>query len=177
MNADIRRYSMRGLVLALGLVIALGALAASAAAQTPAKQDVFLYVDTVNGSRPVGVAPRPFSCTQTNNFKRGEQVVFRIWGSEAATGDILSTANVAEAFVTVPGIAEPLKLNWGAHGAQSNRVWFWTAAWVIPASYPLGTVTVRVDFKTEAGKAARYDYTLTVTPSALKAKKKTARKK
>lgn len=168
---------MRGLVLALGLVIALGALAASAAAQTPAKQDVFLYVDTVNGSRPVGVAPRPLSCTQTNNFKRGEQVVFRIWGSEAATGDILSTANVAEAFVTVPGIAEPLKLNWGAHGAQSNRVWFWTAWFVIPPSYPLGTVTVRVDFKTEAGKTGRYDYTLTVTPSALKAKKKTARKK
>lgn len=166
---------MRGLVLTLGLVIALGALAASAAAQTPAKQDVFLYVDTVNGPRPVGVPPRAITCTQTNNFKRGEQVVFRIWGSEAATGDILSTANVAEAFVTVPGVAEPLKLNWGAHGR--DRVFFWTVAWVIPPAYPLGTVTVRVDFKTEAGKAGRYDYTLTVTPSALKAKKKTARKK
>ncbi len=168
---------MRGLVLALGLVIAVGALVSSAAAQTPAKKDVFLYVDTVNGSRPVGAKPRPVSCTQTNNFKRGEQVVFRIWGSEAATGAILSTENVASAVVQVPGVAEPLKLNWGAHGAQSNRVWFWTAAWVIPPDYPLGSVDMKVVFQTEAGKTGEYVHSLTVTPNALKAKKKTARKK
>ncbi|MDH4176190.1 MAG: hypothetical protein OEV72_01340 [Thermoleophilia bacterium] len=176
---------MRWLVLTVGLVIAIGAAASSALAaqdQTPAKQDVFLYVDTVNGSRPVGVAPRPLSCTQTNNFKRGEQVVFRAWGSEAATGDILSTENVKSGVVQVPGVAEPLKLNWGAHGATSNRVWFWTAAWVIPADYPLGTANVKVVIETEAGKFARYDYSLTVTPSSalkkgLKAKRATARKK
>lgn len=174
---------MRWLVLMVGLVITIGAAASSAlAAPAPAKQDVFVYVDTVNGSRPVGVAPRPFSCTQTNNFKRGEQVVFRAWGSEAATGDILSTENVANATVTVPGVAEPLKLNWGAHGAASNRVWFWTAAWVIPADYPLGTANARIVIETESGKFARYDYALTVTPSSaltkgLKAKKATARKK
>jgi len=168
---------MRGLVLTLGLVIAVGALVSSAAAQTPAKKDVFLYMDTVNGSRPVGVAPRPFSCTQTNNFKRGEQVVFRIWGSEAATGAVLSTENVANAVVQVPGVAQPLKLNWGAHGAQSNRVWFWTAAWVIPPDYPLGNVDMKVMFQTEAGKAGQYEYSLTVTPNAPKTTKKTTRKK
>lgn len=159
-------------MVALGLMVAAGALAASApAADAPAKQAAFLYVDTVNGSRPVGAKPRPISCTQTNNFKRGEQVVFRIWGSEAATSDVLSSENVKYAYVTVPGLPN-MKLNWGPHGAASNRVWFWTAAWVIPPDYPLGTVEVKVVFKTEANTFGRYDYTLTVTPNAVQTAKK-----
>ena len=98
---------------------------------------MFLYVDTVNGTRPAGAKPRPLGCTQTNYFARGEQVVFRVWGSEAATGDILSTENVKYAYVKIPGQPN-MKLNWGAHGTAPNRVWFWTAAWIIPKDYPLG---------------------------------------
>ena len=72
---------MRRLFLFLGALVVLGVLAAPALAQVPQKLNVFLYVDTVNGSRPVGAKPRPIGCTQTNVFQRGEQVVFRIWGS------------------------------------------------------------------------------------------------
>ena len=82
---------MRRLFLLLGALVVLGALAAPAFAQVPEKLNVFLYVDTVNGTRPVGAKPRPIGCTQTNVFQRGEQVVFRIWGSEADTGAVLST--------------------------------------------------------------------------------------
>ncbi|HWX08474.1 MAG TPA: hypothetical protein VNY33_00725, partial [Gaiellaceae bacterium] len=35
--------------------------------------DASLYVDTVNGTRPAGAAPRAIGCSQTNVFKRGEQ--------------------------------------------------------------------------------------------------------
>lgn len=168
MTTHTSRSLTRWLGLGLVLVMAVAAFASSAqAADPPAKQAAFLYVDTVNGSRPVGAKPRPISCTQTNNFKRGEQVVFRVWGSEAATGDILSTANVKYAYVTIPGLPN-LKLNWGPHGPASNRVWFWTAAWVISPDYPLGTADIKIVFKTEANTFGRADYTLTVTPNTRK---------
>lgn len=158
---------MRRMLLMLGAVVVLSAVAAPALAQgtaDPQKYDVFLYVDTVNGTRPSGAKPRPVGCTQSNYFARGEQVVFRAWGSEAATGDVLSTENVKYAYVKIPGQPN-LKLNWGAHGATSNRVWFWTAAWIVPKGYPLGTTATQIVFKTEANKFGRYDYELQVVPN------------
>jgi hypothetical protein len=102
-------------------------------------------------------------CTQTNVFKRGEQFVLRSWGSELATGDVLSNENVDEATFTVPGVA-PVVLNWGAHGAAPNRVWFWTNFWNIPTTFPLGDTTIRVTFKLTSGKVGTYDYVITVIP-------------
>jgi hypothetical protein len=96
--------------------------------------------------------------------------VFRIWGTEAPTGSILSTENVKYAYVKIPGQPN-LKLNWGAHGATSNRVWFWTAAWIIPKNYPLGTAATQIVFKTENNTFGRYDYELQIVPN-LAAKKK-----
>ena len=161
---------MRRLLLLAGLVALLGAVAAPALAQVP-KLNVFLYVDTVNGTRPApGTPPRPIGCTQSNNFKRGEQVVFRIWGSVADSGAVLSTENVKYAYVKVPGQAN-MKLSWGAHGATTNRVWFWTTPWIVPSDYPLGAVTARIVFKTEDNKFGLYDYDMTIVPSAAKKKR------
>ena len=127
------------------------------------KLDAALYVDSVNGTRPAAAAPRPVGCTQTNVFKRGEQFVLRSWGSELATGDVLSNENVDEATFTVPGVT-PVALNWGAHGAATNRVWFWTNFWNIPTTFPLGDTTIRVTFKLTSGKVGTYDYVITVIP-------------
>jgi hypothetical protein len=129
-----------------------------------AKLDVALYVDSVNGTRPAGAAARPVGCTQTNVYKRGEQFVLRVWGSEIATAAVLSTENVDTATVTFTGVATPLNLSWGAHGATTNRVWFWTAPWNIPADYPLGDSVARINFKTDSGKVGTYDYAFTVIP-------------
>jgi hypothetical protein len=173
MNRDWKR-PLRRIVLALGVTVAVGAVTAPALADSsaePPKYPVFLYVDTVAGTRPAsGVKPRPVGCSQSNYFVRGEQVVWRIWGSEAATGDILSAENVKYAYVKVPGQPN-MRLNWGAHGATSNRVWFWTAAWVIPKDYPLGTARTQIVFKTEANTFGRFDYDLQIVPN-LGAKKK-----
>lgn len=170
---------MKRLFYALGFALVASALATPSvlAAGPPAtnpfpgtKADAFLYVDTVNGTRPKGAAPRPIGCTQTNYFKRGEQLVFRVWGVEAGTGEVLSTENVKYAYVKVPGQPN-LKLNWGAHGAVGNKVLFWTAAWDIPADYALGTVAFRVVIKTESNKFGTFQQSglptasqLTITP-------------
>ncbi len=139
-------------------------VAANPAVPADGKLDVALYVDSVNGTRPSGTAPRPVGCTQTNVFKRGEQFVLRAWGSELATGNVLSTENVSTATLTVPGVTPPLTLNWGAHGATTNRVWFWTAAWNIPATFPLGDSTLRIAYTLESGKTGTYDYVITIVP-------------
>ena len=150
------------LIAAAALALLVGGVTRSEAA-TSAKLDVFLYVDSVNGTRPAGAKPRPIGCTQTNIFQRGEQLVFRVWGSEVSSGAVLSTENVKYAYAKIPGQPN-LKLNWGAHGAAPNRVWFWTAAFQIPKDYPLGTATMRIVFKTEANKFGIFDYTVTINP-------------
>ena len=136
---------------------------AAVAATVPEKADVSLYVDSVNGSRPVGAAVRPVGCSQTNVYKRGEQVVFRAWGSENASGAVLSTDNIDSAVASIPGQAD-LKLGWGAHGTAGSQVFFWAGAWVIPASYPLGDAVVKLTFKTDAGKVGTFNYAITVIP-------------
>lgn len=164
---------MRRMLLMLGAAVVLSAIAAPALAQSsadPPKYPVFLYVDTVNGTRPSGAKPRPIGCTQTNYFARGEQVVYRVWGSESATGDILSTENVKYAYVKIPGLPN-LKLNWGAHGTAPNRVWFWANAFIVPKGYPLGSVMTQVVFKTENNTFGRYDYELQIVPNLATKKK------
>lgn len=166
-----RRPIVRRLLLLAGVVAALGAVAAPALAQVPDKFGVFLYVDTVAGTRPVGAKPRPIGCSQTNVWQRGEQMVFRAWGTETETGAILSSENVKYAYAKVPGRPN-LKLNWGSHGAVTNKVWFWSNAWIIPADYPLGAATARIVFKTESNKFGYYDVEMTINPTAAKAKKR-----
>ena len=168
---------MKRLMLVTGLAIAATVILVPSLAQAadpPKKLDVMLYVDIVNGSaRAPGTPARPRgSCTQTNVFTRGEQQVFRVWGSVAGSGDILSSENVKYAYVSVPGTPN-LKMNWGAHGATSNRVWFWTAAWILPADYPLGEATAKIVFKTEEDTFGTYEYKFTVVPQLKTAAKKT----
>jgi hypothetical protein len=137
-----------------------GGPAASGATAAPEKSDLGLYVDTVAGTSPVGVAKRPVGCSQTNVFKRGEQVVTRVWGFDLASGDALTNDNVDTATATIAGVATPLTLGFGNHGT----VQFWSTPWIVPATFPLGDVTIHVAFKTDAGKSGTFDYPITIVP-------------
>jgi hypothetical protein len=118
-----------------------------------------LYVDTVNGTGPVGIAKRPVGCSLANVFKRGEQVVVRVWGTDLATTDVLSNDNVDSAHFSIAGQPD-LALNYGAHGP----IYFWANAWVIPPGYPLGATTIHVVFNLLGGKSTSYDYSINVIP-------------
>src|SRR5436305_3788770 len=67
------------------------------------KPTLGLYVDSVNGTRPTGSAPRLVGCSQTNVYKRGEQFVLRVWGMALTSGDVLSNDNVASAKYSIAG--------------------------------------------------------------------------
>jgi hypothetical protein len=133
----------------------------SSSTAATASVDIALYADTVNGTRPAGTAPRPIGCTQTNVFKRGEQLVVRTWGFDLATGAVLSNENVQEAHFSAPGVNN-ITLNWGAHGA--TKVYFWTNQWQIPTTYPLGDVVIQIQFTTVAGKVGKLAYPITIIP-------------
>jgi hypothetical protein len=125
----------------------------------PGAGNLSLYVDSVNGTRPAAAAPRAVGCSQTNVYKHGEQVVFRTWGMDLKSGDVLTTDNVKDAHVVIPGQPN-LPLNYGSHGVVS----FWSAPWNLPTDYPLGDATTRVVFTTLDGRTATFDYTISVIP-------------
>lgn len=105
---------------------------------------VFMYVDTVTA----GGSPKPAAaCAITNLFQHGQTMAFRMWGVEAATGgtDLLPN-NVLSAVVKIPG-EKPIKMTYGPKDP------FWTAAWTVPKSYPVGVVDFSVQVTTKkAGK-------------------------
>jgi hypothetical protein len=142
---------------------ALGPAPTGQAVSPSGKPVMGLYVDSVNGSRPTGAAPRLVGCSQTNVFKRGEQFVLRSWGVDLKTGDILSNDNIKEAHFSIAGQPDTV-LNWGAHGATGAKVWFWTNAWNIPKDFPLGTTTVHVVYTLESGVVGTYDYDINIIP-------------
>ena len=143
---------MRSLKLALAAAVVAGVIAPTVGAQQPypgKKVDVAVYGDTVSSSR--GDVRLARVCTQTNSFPRKARAVFRAWAVDTKTGKALGADNIVYAYVKIPGQPN-LKLNWGAHGAVGNKVNFWSAAWAIPADYPLGVVPFRLVFKTDDGR-------------------------
>lgn len=141
----------------------LGPAPTGTATNAAGKPTLGLYVDSVNGTRPTGAAPRLVGCSQTNVFKRGEQFVIRIWGVTLKGGDVLSNDNVKEAHFSIAGQPDTV-LNWGAHGATGAKVWFWTNFWNIPTTFPLGATTLHVTFTLLDGTVGTYDYDINIIP-------------
>jgi len=144
-------------------VVSPGLNAGSAGVVQSGKLDLSLYVDSVAGTRPVGAPARPIGCSQTNVYKRGEQLVVRAWGTDLNTSDVLSNDNVKEAHFSIAGQPDTV-MNWGAHGTVGSQVFFWTNALIVPQTFPLGEATVHVVFTTETGKTGTYDYVINVIP-------------
>ena len=57
--------------------------------------------------QPVGAPKRAVGCSQTNVYKRGEQVVVRVWGFDLTTGATLSTDNVDTAHLSRSPASRP----------------------------------------------------------------------
>jgi hypothetical protein len=78
-----------------------------------------------------------------------------MWAVDTRSGQALAPLDVKYAYVKIPGQPN-LGLNFGPHGSAANRVNFWSAAWPIPATYPLGVVPFRIVLKTEDGRFGIY---------------------
>ncbi|HEV3187474.1 MAG TPA: hypothetical protein VGZ04_05425 [Acidimicrobiales bacterium] len=100
-----------------------------------------LNVDTVVGSGGTGALKAPVGCAQTNEFLIGQTVVFRLSGLDVATGGVaLTPKNVSSVVVTIPGVATPLVMAYGNHGAVA----FWSVGWNTVGYTTTGIVNFKI---------------------------------
>ena len=82
------------------------------------------------------------ACSMTNLFQRGDVVVFRMYGVHVSTGANLTNVTVKSAWVKVPGLPK-MPMYYSNHPTKPV-VAYWTAAWPVKQSYPLGVVNYTV---------------------------------
>lgn len=104
---------------------------------------VFFNVDTVQGAGGTVKLAADAACSMTNLFQRGDVVVFRMYGVHVTSGgNDLTNVTVKSAFVKVPGL-KAIPLVYSTHPTKP-AVSYWTAAWPVAQSYPLGVVNYSV---------------------------------
>jgi hypothetical protein len=117
------------------------------AAQEP--QKLFIEGDIVRGNTPAGITGPV--CVLANQFKRKENVIFRIRVRNAA-GEPLDDKNIkgivvelsdGQKFQAAYRPRPPANVR-AAFGLSEPADYFWSAAWLIPQDYPTGSLSYRV---------------------------------
>jgi hypothetical protein len=138
---DARKLS----VIALSLAV-FGCADISSAQET---QKLFIEGDIVRGNTPAGITGPV--CVLANQFKRKENVVFRIRVRNVA-GQPLDDKNIkgitvelsdGQKFQAAYRSRPPANVR-TAFGLSEPTDYFWSAAWLIPQDYPTGALSYRV---------------------------------
>jgi hypothetical protein len=114
----------------------------AAPVQGNVQHHVFFNVDTVQGGGGTVKLAADAACSMTNLFQRGDVVVFRMYGVHVSTGANLTNVTVKSAWVKVPGLPK-MPMYYSNHPTKPV-VAYWTAAWPVKKSYPLGVVNYTV---------------------------------
>jgi hypothetical protein len=129
------------------VVLAIAGFANMSAAQET--QKLFIEGDIVRGNTPAGITGPV--CVLANQFKRRENVVFRIRVRSAA-GEPLDDKNIkaitveladGQQFQAAYRSRPPAGVR-SAFGLTEPTDYFWSAAWLIPPDYPTGSLSYRV---------------------------------
>ncbi len=150
---------------ALGVAALVLAVAAYPAQTAPVRPRYFVVADLVRGhENPTGTV-----CVQTNVFKQGELLVWRVRVHDAATGreigdDGRNVAEIQERGLTVTaylenGVSVPLRYDKHPPRPKEGEPvrWFWAGSWKIPDDYPPGTLLWWVIVRDNAGAFVRFD--------------------
>ena len=113
-------------------------------------------VDSTAGGKDGG-------CYVTGVFARGQRMVWRFEVVDVTTGKRLTDQDVASAVIKLP-TGEEFKGRFGRHGATNDAPWFWTTAWNVPPTYPLGVLDWTLNVSTKDGKSASYKPWVVSTP-------------
>jgi hypothetical protein len=127
------------------------ATTAATAAATAAKSTLlFIDLDTIRGSKNIPTADAPTqSCVQLSRFAKNEQIVFRARIYDT-TGKAMDDTQLQEVRVTFKdGTTDVLK--YGPHPKDPPNESFWTWGWVVPATYPVGTLEYTVTATSKDG--------------------------
>jgi len=143
---DARKLDARTLSV-VTLALAVAGFANLSAAQEA--QKLFIEGDIVRGNTPAGITGPV--CVLANQFRRKENVVFRIRVRNAA-GEPLDDKNIKGITVELSDgqkfpasyRARPPAGVRTAFGLSEPLDYFWSAAWLIPQDYPTGSLSYRV---------------------------------
>jgi hypothetical protein len=134
------------------LSVVTGALAVAGFANLSAAQEaqkLFIEGDIVRGNTPAGITGPV--CVLANQFKRKENVVFRIRVRNVA-GEPLDDKGLKGIVVELSD-GQKLPASYRARPPANVRTafglsgpldYFWSAAWLIPQDYPTGSLSYRV---------------------------------
>ena len=137
----------------LALLAVLGFAGISPAQEA---QKLFIEGDIVRGNTPAGITGPV--CVLANQFKRKENVVFRIRVRNAA-GQPLDDKNIkgitvelsdGQKFQAAYRSRPPANVR-ATFGLSEPTDYFWSAAWLIPQEYPTGSLSYRVIATDEQG--------------------------
>jgi hypothetical protein len=143
---NVAKLNARALRIAALFVAVLGFGQVSAAQEA---QKMFIEGDIVRGNTPNGnTGP---VCVLANQFKRRENVIFRIRVRNIA-GQPLDDKNIKSLVVELSDgkryaaeyRARPPVAVRAALGLTGPMDYFWSAAWLIPRDYPTGSLSYRV---------------------------------
>lgn len=139
---------------ALAVAPAFAAKAASSPNYVPGDHtDVAIVAHTIalGKTSSLGYAPNTANQGMTNWFVPKQDVTFRVWAVDTATGKVLTAPDVMSAFVKIPGAASIIPLKWGTLGTSATSAQYWTGTWTIPADWKLGNVPFHVYIREKAG--------------------------
>jgi len=115
--------------------VALSVLGFATSANAQASGRLFFEGDIIRGAQPG--APGPL-CALNSQFKRLEKVVFRFRVLDAS-GKALDDKGLKNLTVIMAD-GQKLEARYGQHPPRGEAAdYFWTAAWIIPESYPSGS--------------------------------------
>ncbi len=149
---DARKLGARTLSVVTVASVATVALAVAGFANLSAAQEaqkLFIEGDIVRGNTPAGITGPV--CVLANQFKRKENVVFRIRVRSVA-GEPLDDKTIKAITVELSDGQKfpasyrprpPASVR-TAFGLSEPLDYFWSAAWLIPQDYPTGSLSYRV---------------------------------
>ncbi len=149
--------------------IAIGGAACSSspqtasAAATQSAKNLILSSDMVTGSG--GTVKASSSCVLTSQYKRGNQVVFRVRVYDPVTGKPMDDKALTSVDIALPD-GQTFKAKYGGHPANTPVDYFWATSWVIPDTYPTGTLNYTATAKATDGRTGTFD-NFNVQPSLL----------
>jgi hypothetical protein len=131
------------------VALSMVAFCCATAAAAQEQQKLFIEGDIVRGNTPNGnTGP---VCVLANQFKRRENVIFRIRvrnasgqplddkGLKSLVVELSDGKKIPAEYRARPPVAVRARL-----GLTGPIDYFWSSAWLIPADYPTGSLTYRV---------------------------------
>jgi len=122
-------------------------------AQAEDVQKLFVEGDIVRGNTPLG-ATGPI-CVLASQFKRGENVVFRI-RVRNPQGKPLDEKGIKSIVVELAD-GRKIPARYGGHPPRTPTDFFWTSAWMIPENYPTGSLGYSITATDMDGNTVKWE--------------------